>query len=254
MEKINYASDKAEQLAADFRVRVRHGSPDLPCPALSVAGAVNAVRSVLGDPEKLYISPANAVSDGWRDILAIAHAIVMDEDLEKIQGFNVVLKKHLIDRNPQENTSVMYLSVKDEVLNYLLEKRNSYQLMTNYVATPDYEDFTIRVFPAASMDTILDKLSTFGEVKLAEKDLKPLRSIPRISLQATIASVLADEEEKFLSVASEMGWFEYPRPAQATLVNIATRLGTTAPMLSIRLRNINRKLSEQYFRQYASPR
>lgn len=238
-------------LSAEIRVRVRHTKGEAPCPFVSL---VNAVRKSLGGIEEIEISPGNGESDGWRGVIAVTKALVLEKDIEKADGYNTVLRTYAIDRDSENNRSVMFLSVKDPVLNVIMEKSHSYQMLTNYVATTDYEDFRINVVPANSVSRIIEDLAAFGEVKLIEKDIRPLRELAEISGQTSISSCLSEEEAKILKAAGGMGWFEFPRPEQASLANIAEHLNISAPTLSIRLRNINRKLSEEYFRQYVGPR
>jgi len=257
MKDVHIDNTFDELWGADIRVRVRHGSPDLPCPAVSLA---DAVKALLTGTEQIHFFPSAAMYNGWRDVLVMANGIIMDEDVEKVKGYNNVLKKQVTDRDPQRNISLLILSVKDDALNYILEKRNSLQLLTDYVATPGYEDFTIRLFPAASIDKILKGLTELfhekqpGEVKLVEKNLRHLWQFRPIPSRMDMGLVLSEDETKILMVCAETGWYEYPRPKEATLASISEGLGISAPTLLIRLRNINRKLSEEYFRRYVIPR
>lgn len=236
----------------DITIRVRHGDEKTPCPAVVLT---EGFHKALGAVEELKLQPANIPKEGWWPVFVEAKAMLTQDDFGSFEKYANVLTKPFIDPEPAANRTIMYLNIKDPILNLIMEKSHSYQLLTQYVATPSYEDFSIRIFPIKSLDPLLEDLEKESEVKLIEKETKPLRQLQFIEREAfSELPILNDNEMKILREFSESGWFDYPRPEGATMEAIAKKIGTNASELSIGWRTINRKMALQFFHEGARRR
>jgi len=239
-----------------MRMTIPFEEPELCYATIRVREAKGCASTFVAETLSRYTNEvalfhSDSESSGWRRAIAKIPALITREDLVPLETHKDVIddpKMHIIGNN-----TWLVLSLKDKALNEVMEMRAVFQKITSHIATAKYEDFHIYLYPARAVDSIVKSLNMHGQASLLGRETMPFIQMPTFKFDLTTRPILTEGEQRLLYEVAKRGWFDTPRPDEAHLAKLAPELGEAEATLSVKLRQINRKLATDYIRRFIIP-